>query len=95
MVPVVLMLGSVYVHTAAVRLKGEADRLDEEKIRVESEGERLEVRVTELSGSARIRRLARDDLGMQDPSGKGLKTYESDGEDVVSGGEQSEETGGE
>lgn len=87
-VPVLLMLGSVYVHTMATALKGEADRLEEEKAIVEDEGEQLEVRITELSEPGRIRELARKNLGMRDP-GKDLITYGSDGEDVVDeGGEK-------
>lgn len=84
-VPVLLMLGSVYVHTVASKLTGEEVRLEEEKARVEGEAERLEVRVTELSEPGRIRSLAREKLGMRDP-GKDLGTYGSEGEDVVNGG---------
>ena len=85
----VLMLGSVYVHTVAAELKGEANQLEEEKALAESEGERLEVQVTELSEPGRIRNLAKENLGMQDP-GKDLTTYGRDGEDVVSGGGEKE-----
>jgi cell division protein FtsL len=85
----VLMLGSVYVHTVAAELEGEANRLEEEKALAESEGERLEVQVTELSEPGRIRKLAKENLGMQDP-GKDLMTYGRDGEDVVSGGGEKE-----
>ena len=94
-VPLVLMLGSVYAHTVASELGGEAAQLEEEKAMAESEGERLEVRVTELSEPGRIRSLARDNLGMQDPGGKDLKTYGSDGEDVAAngGGEKNEGAG--
>ena len=58
-VPVLLMLGSVYVHTVASKLKGEEIRLEEERARAGGEGERLEVRVTELSEPVTIRSLAR------------------------------------
>ena len=94
-VPLLLMLGSVYAHTVASELGGEAAQLEEEKAMAESEGERLEVRVTELSEPGRIRSLARDNLGMQDPGGKDLKTYGSDGEDVAAngGGEKNEGAG--
>jgi cell division protein FtsL len=84
-----LMLGSVYAHTVAAELEGEANRLKEEKALAESEGERLEVRITELSEPGRIRKLARENLEMQDP-GKDLTTYGRDGEDVVSGGGEKE-----
>lgn len=81
-----MMLGSVYTHTVASELGGEVAQLEEEKATVESEGERLEVKVTELSDPGRIRSLAKDNLGMQDPGGKDLKIYGSDGEDVANGG---------
>ncbi len=93
-VPVLLMLGSVYVHTVAARLGDEVVRLEEEKKEAESEAERLEVRITELSEPGRIRALARGDLDMRDPSGENLETYDgSDGEDLVDGGGEKKETG--
>jgi cell division protein FtsL len=94
LVPMLLMLGSVYLHTLATGLKGETAQLEEEKAGAESEGERLDVRVTELSDPGRIRTLARKGLQMQDPSGKDLATYGNDGEDVANGGgEKKKETG--
>ena len=93
-VPVLLMLGSVYVHNVAAGLKGETARLEEEKARGESEGERLDVRITELSEPQRIRAMAREQLQMRDPGGKELETYGRDGEDVANGGgEKKKETG--
>ena len=93
-VPVLLMLGSVYVHTVAARLSDEVVRLEEEKKEAESEAERLEVRITELSEPGRIRALARKDLDMRDPNGGDLETYDgSDGEDLVDGGGEKKETG--
>lgn len=94
-VPVLLMLGSVYVHTVAAGLGEEAVRLEDEKKVAEGEGERLEVKITELSEPGRIRALARGDLDMRDPGGDDLETYDgSDGEDVVDGGgEKKKETG--
>jgi cell division protein FtsL len=77
--PVLLMLGSVYAHVAATRMSDEADRLAEEKAVVEAEAERLQVRVEELSGPERIRREAREDLGMRDPNGKEIRDYEKGG----------------
>jgi cell division protein FtsL len=88
------MLGSVYVHTVASKLKGEETRLEEEKARAEGEGERLEVRVTELSEPVTIRSLAREKLGMRDP-GKDLETYKSEGEDVANGGGEKDKGSGE
>ena len=93
-VPVLLMLGSVYVHTVAARLGEEVVRLEEEKKEAEGEAERLEVRITELSEPGRIRALARGNLDMRDPNGEDLETYNgSDGEDVVDGGGEKKETG--
>ena len=90
-VPVLLMLGSVYVHTVSAKLAGEAARLDEEKTRAEGEGERLEVQLTELSEPGRIRALARKSLQMQDPGAEDLETYGRHGEDVVDGGGEKKE----
>jgi cell division protein FtsL len=92
--PVLLMLGSVYAHTVAAGLVGEANRLEEEKAKAQDEGERLEVRSTELSEPGRIRELAKDNLGMRDP-GKELTTYGSDGEDVANGGGEKNKGSGE
>ena len=93
-VPVLLMLGSVYVHTVVTELGEEVARLEEEESRAEDEGERLEVKVTELSEPGRIRALAKRDLDMKDPDGKDLETNgRSDGEDLVDGGgEKKKET---
>lgn len=86
MVPVLLMLGSVYVHAVASGLGAEVARLGEEKARAEAEADRLEVKVTELSGPGRIRSLAGGDLGMRDPASEDLRIYGSDGEDVTEDG---------
>jgi len=85
------MLGSVYVHSIAARLEGEVARLEEQKNMAEGEGERLEVKLTELSEPERIRAQAKENLGMKDPS-KNL--YKSNGEDVaVDGGEKDKAPG--
>ena len=94
-VPVVLMLGSVYVHATAAGLRGEAAILLEEKARGEAEAERLDVKITELSEPGRVRSLAEKELGMRDPAGGDLKTYKgSDGEDVASEREEQKGSGG-
>ncbi len=94
LVPVLLMLGSVYLHTVATGFKREAVRLEEEKTRAEGEGERLEVRLTELSEPGRIRALASGGMGMRDPTAEDLETFDGrHGEDVADGGgEKKEET---
>ena len=73
-VPVVLMLGSVYLHTVAAGLDAKAVELGAQLGRAQDEGERLQVKVTELSGSARIRELA-GKLGMRQPDSGALKVY--------------------
>lgn len=91
--PVLLMLGSVYVHTVASELKGDAARLEEEKVAAQGEDGRLEVRITELSDPGRVRSLAKENLWMRDP-GKDLETYGSDGEGVANGGGKNKGAGG-
>ncbi|HZY57541.1 MAG TPA: cell division protein FtsL [Rubrobacteraceae bacterium] len=93
-VPVLLMLGSVYAHNVAADYGREVARLEEENARAENEGKRLEVRITELSEPGRIRALARENLQMRDP-GEDLRTQGSDGEDMANGGgEKDKGTGG-
>ncbi len=79
LVPMLLMLGSVYLHTLVAGLKGERVRLEEEKATAESEGERLDVRLTELSDPGRVRTVARKSLQMQDPGGNDIATHGKDG----------------
>jgi cell division protein FtsL len=73
-VPVLLMLGSVYLHTVSAGLDARAADLGVQLGRVQDKGERLQVRVTELSGSARIRELA-GKLGMRQPDSDTLRVY--------------------
>jgi cell division protein FtsL len=73
-VPVLLMLGSVYLHTVAAGLDARATELGVQLGRAQDEGDRLQVKVTELSGSARIRELA-GKLGMSQPDSGALKVY--------------------
>jgi cell division protein DivIC len=92
-VPVLLMLGGVYLHTVAAELAGKVAGLEQRLGRVEAEGERLEVRVAGLSRASRIRSLAAEKLGMQDPKGADLEVYYDNGEDGI--GDGGEEKGGE
>jgi cell division protein FtsL len=85
-VPVLLMLGSVYLHTVAAGFAGKVAGLEERVVRAEIEGERLEVRVAELSGASRIRSLAAEKLGMRDPRAQDLEVYDDDGEDGARNG---------
>lgn len=89
--PVLLMLGSVYVHTVAAAHSAEAASLEEEKARAEDEGKRLEVKITELSEPGRIRALARDKLQMRDPDGKDLRIQASEGGALANGKAEKEE----
>ena len=92
-VPVVLMLGSVYLHTVSAGLTGEVAGLQERLARAEAEGEWLEIRVAELSGAGRIRALAAEKLNMRNPRGGDLRVYYEDGEEGTRDG--GEEKGGE
>jgi hypothetical protein len=92
-VPVVLMLGGVYLHTVSAGLTGEVAGLEERLARAEAEGERLEIRVAELSGAGRIRALAAEMLDMRNPRGADLRVYYEDGEDGTR--DEGEEKGGE
>jgi cell division protein FtsB len=88
-VPVLLMLGSVYLHTVSASLTGRVAFLEERLAQTRAEGERLEVRVAELSRADRIRPLAAEKLGMRDPGGKDLEVYEVVREDGArDGGEK-------
>ena len=88
-VPVVLMLGSVYLHTVAAGLTGEVAGLEERLVRAEAQGERLEIRVAELSGAGRIRSIAAEQLDMREPRGVDLEVYDKVGEDETrNGGEE-------
>jgi len=85
-VPVLLMLGSVYLHTVAAGLDARAADLGVRLDRAREEGERLEVRVAELSGAERIRTLAAEKLGMHEPKSTTLKVYGDTAEDGTNNG---------
>ena len=85
-VPVLLMLGSVYLHTVAAGLDSRAADLDVRLDRAREEGERLEVRVAELSGAGRIRALAAEKLGMHEPQSATMKVYGDRAEDGTNDG---------
>ena len=90
-VPVLLMLGSVYLHTVSAGLTWRVASLEERLAQTQAEGERLEVRVAELSRADRVRPLAIEKLGMRDPGGEDLKAYDFDREDGArDGGEKKE-----
>ena len=80
-VPVLLMLGSVYLNTVAAGLDARAAAFDVRLDRAREAGERLEVRVAELSGAERIRTLAAEKLGMHEPKSTTLEVYGARAED--------------
>jgi cell division protein FtsL len=85
-VPVLLMLGSVYLHTVAAGLDARAGDLEVRLDRVREEGERLEVRVAELSSARRIRERAAEKFGMHEPGSQVLKVYGDKVEDGTNDG---------
>ncbi|MDN5697791.1 MAG: hypothetical protein L0G70_07430 [Rubrobacter sp.] len=78
-VPVLLMLGSVYIHAAAASVSETVAGLEEEREMAEVQQENLDLRLTELTAPERIRSEARD-LGLQEPTGS-VQVYGSQGED--------------
>ncbi|MGI8911306.1 MAG: hypothetical protein ACR2JR_12245 [Rubrobacteraceae bacterium] len=91
-VPVLLMLGSVYLHTVSAGLGDRVSELEDLNAGTAAERERLEVRVAGLSSPGRIRPLARDELKMRDPEGADLKVYGNTREDGrKDGGEKKRE----
>jgi cell division protein FtsL len=87
-VPVLLMLGSIYIHTISDALGGRVADLEQRVGRAEAEGEKLEVRVAELSGPGRIRSLASEELQMREPGGADMNVYATHGEDGRPNGEE-------
>ena len=89
-VPVLLMLGSVYLNTLAAGLDARTAELEVRLDRAREVGERLEVKVAELSGAERIRALAAEKLGMHEPKSNTLKVYGVRAEDGKNDGAQQE-----
>jgi cell division protein FtsL len=88
-VPVFLMLGSIYLHTVSAGLAGRVAGLEERLARADADGQKLGLRVAELSGAQRIRSLAASELGMKEPDAPDLEVYGNNREDgSASGGEQ-------
>ena len=83
-VPVLLMLGSIYLHTVSAGLEGRAAALEQELDTARAQGERLEVDVAKLSAADRVRPLAREKLGMRDAGSADLE--------VINGGEREDGT---
>lgn len=89
-IPILLMLGSVYLHTVASRLDQQSVQIQQQVDKAEAENRALGVKVAELSRPERIRSMARSTLGMQDPSAENLHTYRGSG----AGKEASNKEGG-
>ena len=83
-VPVLLMLGSVYLHTVSAGLESRTQGLQNELDAARAQGERLEVDVAKLSAADRVRPLAREKLGMRDAGSAELE--------VIKGGEREDGT---
>jgi cell division protein FtsL len=78
--PALLMIGSVYVHTVSAGVQEQIDGLEERLARAKAEKQELEVRISELSQPGRVREGARQ-LGMRDAAGADIEVYAKDGED--------------
>lgn len=78
-IPVLVMLGSIYLHTVAGGLGEKAASLEARIDHAEAEGQNLNVLVAELSAPGRIRERAKQ-LGMREPVGEDLKVVGQDGE---------------
>ena len=74
-VPVLLMLGSVYLHTVSAGLETRTEGLRHELDVARAQGERLEVEVARLSAADRVRPLAREKLGMMDAGSAQLEVF--------------------
>ena len=84
-VPVLLMLGSVYLHTVSAGLEARTEGLQNELEAARAQGERLEVEVAKLSAADRVRPLAREKLGMRDAGSADLEVLKGgDREDGIS-----------
>jgi cell division protein FtsL len=80
LVPVVLMLGSIYLHTVSADLTDQVQDLRQTSERVRTEGEQMDLRAAKLTAPGRIRSLARQSAGMREPDGTDLRVYKN-GED--------------
>ena len=72
-VPVLLMLGSVHLHTVSGGVESREGALQEKLDGARANGERLEVKVAQLSAADRVRPLAREKLGMRDAGSADLE----------------------
>ena len=94
LVPVLLMLGSVYLHTVSGGIESREAALQEELDGARASGERLEVEVAKLSAAERVRSLARQKLGMRDAGSADLQVV-GDGKREDGTHDEGEPRGGE
>ena len=78
-VPVLLMLGSIYAHAAADGVSERVAGLEQSRELAEARKESLDLKLTGLTSPDRIRSKARD-LGLREPIGS-MKVYGVQGED--------------
>lgn len=87
-IPVALLLGSVYVHTVSARVGERTASLEERLGRDEARQEQLGMEEAELSRAERIRALAGENLGMVEPGGGDLFMQGNEAEDGTTDGKQ-------
>lgn len=91
-VPMLLMLGSIYLHTVAANLGTEAEQLKGRISQAGDDKQRLDLQVAQLSSPGRVIGIAQKKLDMRAPNGKNLQIYSNNGEDAKrNGGEQAKE----
>ncbi|MBA2692510.1 MAG: hypothetical protein H0U65_08455 [Rubrobacter sp.] len=93
LVPIALMVGSVYLHTVSADVNERTANLEERIAAAEAERESLVVRVAELSGSGRVGAMAEGDLHMRDPGARNFTVYEGNAEDGTTSGTQRQAEG--
>ncbi|MGI9049930.1 MAG: hypothetical protein ACR2GU_11260 [Rubrobacteraceae bacterium] len=91
-VPMLLMLGSIYLHTVSANLGGKTEQLKGRISQATDDKQRLDLQVAQLSSPGRIIKLAQENSNMGAPSGKDIEIYGNSGEDARrNGGEQAKE----
>ena len=91
-VPMLLMLGSIYLHTVAANMNGKAEQLAGSISQANDDKQRLDLQVARLSSPERVIKLARKKLNMISPNGKDIRIYGNNGEDAGrNGGEQAKD----
>ena len=91
-VPVLLMLGSIYLHTVAANMGGKTEQLAGWISQANDDRQRLDLQVARLSSPERVIELAQKKLNMRAPNGEDIQIYGNNGEDASrNGGEQAKE----